>query len=193
MHGRPVYTSEMSETEQQIIRKAATGDRAAFRQLVLEHSHAMFRLAWRLTSDETAAEDIVKEAFIKAWRKIAGFRMESSFKSWLHRITVNTAIDYLRKQARRKQFETEQPEWEPVDLATVAPANDVQIDIQTQAQSAMMDLSDTERTALLLKHFEGHSIKEIAQIMELTTGACKQTIFRAVKKMRIALRPLVTT
>jgi len=71
----------MSQTEHQTIRKAATGDRVAFRQLVMEHSHAMFRLAWRLSADEHAAEDIVQEAFIKAWRKIDGFRMESSFKS----------------------------------------------------------------------------------------------------------------
>lgn len=68
----------------------------AFRELVLEHSHAMFRLAWRLTSDETAAEDIVQEACIKAWRKLSKFRMESSFKSWLHRITVNTAPDHCQ-------------------------------------------------------------------------------------------------
>ena len=183
----------MSQTEQKIIRKAASGDRAAFRQLVLEHSHAMFRLAWRLTSDEHAAEDIVQDAFIKAWRKIGDFRMDSSFKSWLHRITVNTAMDYLRKQSRRKQFETPEPEWESVQLASVAPAPDVQIDIRTQTEAAMMNLSDKERSALLLRHFEGHSIKEIAQIMEMTTDACKQTIFRAVKKMRIELRPLVTT
>ena len=164
----------------------------AFRELVLEHSHAMFRLAWRLTSDESAAEDIVQEAFIKAWRKIGNFRMESSFRSWLHRITVNTAMDYLRKQARRKQFETAEPEFESVQQGTVTPAVDTQIDIRAQTEAAMMNLSETERSALLLKHFEGHSIKEIAQIMEMTTGACKQTIFRAVKKMRIALRPLVT-
>jgi RNA polymerase sigma-70 factor (ECF subfamily) len=182
----------MSQIEQQIIRKAAAGDRLAFRELVLEHSHAMFRLAWRLTSDESAAEDIVQEAFIKAWRKIGNFRMESSFRSWLHRITVNTAMDYLRRQARRKQFETTEPEFESVQMGTVSPAVDTQIDIREQTEAAMMNLSETERSALLLKHFEGHSIKEIAQIMETTTGACKQTIFRAVKKMRIALRPLVT-
>ena len=188
----PVYTSEMSQIEQKIIRKAATGDRMAFRELVLEHSHAMFRLAWRLTCDESTAEDIVQEAFIKAWRKIGDFRMESSFKSWLHRITVNTAMDHLRKQARRKQFETAEPEFESVQERTKLPTIDTQLDIRTQTEAAMMNLSETERSALLLKHFEGHSIKEIAQIMEMTTGACKQTIFRAVKKMRIALRPLVT-
>ncbi len=183
----------MSQTEQKIIRKAAAGDRAAFRELVLEHSHAMFRLAWRLTSDETAAEDIVQEAFIKAWRKLESFRMEASLRSWLHRITVNTAMDYLRKQSTRKRFETEEPEWESIPQAAETPNTDAQIDIRVQTEAAMQQLSKTERSALMLKHFEGHSINEIAQILEMTTGACKQTIFRAVKKMRIALRPLVTT
>ncbi len=177
----------MGQSEQKIIRKASAGDRVAFRELVLEHSHAMFRLAWRLTSDESAAEDIVQEAFIKAWRKLGDFRMESSFKSWLHRITVNTAMDYLRKHVRRKQFETEEPKWESADHVPATPDTGTQIDISTQTQAAMMDLSESERTALLLKHYEGHSIKEVARIMEITTGACKQNIFRAVKKMRIAL------
>jgi len=183
----------MSQSEQKIIRKAAKGDRAAFRQLVLEHSHAMFRLAWRLSGDESAAEDIVQEAFIKAWRKLSAFRMDSSFKSWLHRITVNTAMDYLRKHVRRKQFETPEPEWESTDHAADLPDTGKQIDISRQTQAAMMDLSEAERTAMLLKHYEGHSIEEVARIMEITTGACKQNIFRAVKKMRIALRPLVAT
>jgi len=183
----------MTQTEQKIIRKAANGDRAAFRQLVLEHSHAMFRLAWRLSGDENAAEDIVQEAFIKAWRKIGEFRMDASFKSWLHRITVNTAMDYLRKHVRRKQFETAEPEWETTERAAELPDTGTQIDISRQTQVAMMDLSEAERTALLLKHYEGHSIQEVARIMEITTGACKQNIFRAVKKMRIALRPLVAT
>ena len=191
--GTPVYTFEMGQTEQKIIRKAAAGDRTAFRELVLEHSHAMFRLAWRLTSDESTAEDVVQEAFIKAWRNIGRFRMESSFKSWLHRITVNTAMDYLRKQSRRRQFEIEEPEWDPGLKSAEMPTHDVQIDIRTQTEAAMMDLSEIERSALMLKHFEGHSINEIAQILEITTGACKQAIFRAVKKMRIALRPLVAT
>jgi RNA polymerase sigma-70 factor (ECF subfamily) len=183
----------MSQAEQTIVRKAAAGDRMAFRELVLEHSHAMFRVAWRLTCDEGTAEDIVQEAFIKAWRKLGDFRMQSSFRSWLHRITVNTAMDHLRKQANRKKFETAEPEWESIEHATEAPRHHAQIDIRSQTEAAMMQLSETERSALLLRHFEGHSIREIAQILEMTTGACKQTVFRAVRKMRIALRPLVTT
>ena len=111
----------MGETEQKTISDAARGDRMAFRQLVLDHSHAMFRVAWRLCNDESIAEDIVQEAFIKAWRKIGDFRMQSSFRSWLHRITVNTAMDYLRKQSRRRQFETEEPEFETIAQGRTAP------------------------------------------------------------------------
>ena len=182
----------MGEEEQKIISAAARGDRMAFRQLVLDNSRAMFRVAWRLCNDEAIAEDIVQESFIKAWKKIGDFRMQSSFRSWLHRITVNTAMDYLRKQARRNQFETEEPAFETVEMAEL-PRHDVQIDIQAQAGAAMQSLSDTERAALMLRHHEGHSIREIAQILELTNDASKQTIFRAVQKMRIALQPLMST
>jgi len=183
----------MTHSEQETIHKAATGDRVAFRELVLQHSHAMFRLAWRLTGDESLAEDIVQEAFIKAWRNIGDFRMQSSFRSWLHRITVNTAMDQLRTRSRREQMERNEPEWEQLEQASEGTKHDVQIDVQDRTRAAMMNLSDTERAALMLRHFEGHSIQEIAQILNLTTNACKQTVFRAVKKMRIELQPLVAT
>lgn len=189
----PVYTFEMTRAEQQIIRRAAAGDRLAFRQLVLDHSHAMFRLAWRISGDQNAADDIVQEALIKAWRKIGDFRMESGFRAWLHRITVNTAMDYLRKQNRVQKHETARPELEHLAAGASRPRHDIQIDVQEQAGAAMMKLSETERAALMLRHFEGHSIKEISQILDMSSTACKQAIFRAVKKMRIELAPLVAT
>jgi len=183
----------MTPSEQEIVRKAAAGNRAAFHQLVLEHSHAMFRLAWRLTCDESLAEDIVQEAFLKAWRKLGDFKLQSSFRSWLHRIVVNTAMDQLRTRSKREKMETSEPDWSLSQHGVTAARHDLQIDVQEQTRAAMMNLSDTERTALMLRHFEGHSIQEIAQILNLTTNACKQTVFRAVKKMRIELQPLVAT
>jgi len=183
----------MTRSEQEIVKKAAAGDRIAFRELVLEHSHAMFRLAWRLTCDERLAEDIVQEAFIKAWRNMGDFRMQSSFRSWLHRITVNTAMDQLKMLSRRKQFETAAPDWLDSHHAADDLKHDLQIDVQDRTRAAMRNLSDTERAALMLRHFEGHSIQEIAQILDLTTNACKQAVFRAVKKMRVELQPLVAT
>lgn len=182
----------MGEMQIKTVQAAAKGDRAAFRLLVLEHSHAMFRVAWRLVNDEGQAEDIVQEAFIKAWRKLGDFRMESSFKSWLHRITVNTAMDTLRKRSRRQSFEQEATEFETLDHG-VMPRHDAQIDISRQAGRALQKLTEVERAALMLRHYEGHSIREIAQMLELTGDACKQTIFRAVKKMRAELQPLMST
>ena len=182
----------MHESERETISKAAGGDRLAFRALVMDHSQAMFRLAWRLTADEHMAEDIVQESFVKAWDKLGDFRGDASFRSWLHRITVNTAMDYLRKRSQRQKFEAEEPEWERLEQAAESPRHESQIDIRRQTELAMQQLTDAERAALLLRHFEGHSIREIAAMLELTSGACKQTIFRAVAKMRNALQPLVT-
>jgi RNA polymerase sigma-70 factor (ECF subfamily) len=183
----------MANSEQQIVKKAAAGDRVAFRELVLEHSNAMFRLAWRLTGDQSLAEDVVQDAFIKAWQKLGDFKLQSSFRTWLHRITVNTAMDQLRKRSRHERMETNEPDWSQLQEGAVTPKHDVQIDVQACTHAAMMNLSETERAALTLRHFEGHSIKEIAQVLDLTTNACKQTIFRAVKKMRVELQPLVAT
>ena len=188
-----VYTFEMSQTEEKTIRKAAAGDRVAFRNLVLEHSRAMFRLAWRLTGDESAADDIVQEAFLKAWQNIGQFRMDSSFRSWINRITVNAAMDYLRKRAREASRTTAEPEWERSRNGAETPRPDVEIDVRTLTQAAMRKLSEKERAALVLRHYEGHTIKEIAEMLDLTTNACKQTVFRAVRKMRTQLAPLVAT
>ena len=188
-----VLSLTMKNSSQKTIRRAVDGDRLAFRELVLENSHAMFNLAWRMTCDEAAAEDIVQEAFIKAWRSIGDFRMEASFRSWLHRITVNTAMDYLRKRSKRQKLEVEEPQWERVSQASEPARTDVQIDIRAQTRAALMKLSEMERAALMLRHFEGHSIDEIASTLNLSANACKQTVFRAVKKMRIELQPLVAT
>jgi RNA polymerase sigma-70 factor (ECF subfamily) len=184
----------MAEKETRIIRQAIKGDRMAFRTLVLEHSHAMFRLAWRLTQDEHLAEDVVQEAFLKAYRKIGDFNLEASFGTWMHRITVNTAMDQLRKLSTRNRHESPEPDWTE---ATAPSSSEASIgerdDIRRHAEAAMKELTDLERTAFTLRHFEGHSIAEISDILEMKDNACKQAIFRAVKKMRTALQPLVTT
>ena len=88
----------MKNSSQKTIRKAVAGDRLAFRELVLDNSHAMFRLAWRMTCDESAAEDIVQEAFIKAWRAMPRFKGEAAFYTWLYRIAHNVVYDWLRKK-----------------------------------------------------------------------------------------------
>ena len=117
-----------------------------------------------------------------------------TYKAWEH-LEVGRrayAMDLLRKQSRRSHFETELPDWSPETEGVHTPRPDRQLDISRETAAAMEQLSEKERTALLLRHYEGHSINEIAEILDMTANACKQTIFRAVRKMRIALSPLVT-
>ena len=153
------------------------------------HSPAMFALAFRLTGEAASADDVVQEAFIKAFAKLAGFNQQASFRTWLHRITVNTALDYLRKEKRRRQLEDHDSD---VALqAAVAHCPAEQRDLALHTQRALDGLTELERTALILRHYEGHSISEISQILETNNNACKQVIFRAVRKMRAALTPMV--
>ena len=102
-------------------------------------------------------------------------------------------MDYLRKQQTKKRFEAPEPDWESVQVRAQNDCPGEREDIRRHTVAAMQQLTEMERTALTLRHFEGHSIKEICEILEINSNACKQAIFRAVKKMRTALEPLVMT
>ena len=95
-------------------------------------------------------------------------------------------MDHLRKQARVKQHESAQPGLEQLAVGASSPKHDIQIDVQVQTKAAMMKLSETERVALMLRHFEGHSIKEISQILDMSATACKQAILTAGTKLDIS-------
>ena len=177
----------MNEITNNIIRRAARGDQQAFRAIVEAHSQRVFRLAYRLTADEAAAEDVVQESFLKVHRKLKDFRYQSSFHTWLHRITVNTAMDYLRRR-RHLEIPTE-PAALPVTPAAEALCVAERAEVLSRTRELMHQLSPLERSALNLRHFEGYSIREIAHALHLGESACKQAIFRAVKKLRLALEP----
>ncbi|GAB4190727.1 MAG: RNA polymerase sigma factor SigM [Wenzhouxiangellaceae bacterium] len=178
----------MNKTPDHILQRAAAGDHQAFRQLVLDHSHHVQRLALRLTMDPSSADDVVQETFLKVYRKLGSYRRESSFHTWLHRITVNTAMDYLRRKQR------EEPALPPEAIdSQQQPQGELcvleQAEIRERATRLLRQLSPLERSALSLRHFEGYSIREIGSLLQLGDSACKQAIFRAVKKLRHALEP----
>lgn len=172
----------------QHIRRAAQGDQAAFRLIVEHHSRAMFRLAFRLTQNEAQAEEVVQDTFMKVYRKLKDFKQDSSLRTWIHRITVNTAMDHLRRK-RHLEVATETGELPEVAPEPAGLCAAEQQEIQERTQKLLQQLSPIERAALSLRHFEGHSIHEIAHALELGESACKQAIFRAVKKLRLALEP----
>ncbi len=186
-------TTDSQILDSETIDRALAGDRLAFRTLVQRYSHRAFQLAFRIAGDEAAAEDIVQEAFINAYRKLGQFNRRSSFFTWLHRITVNAALDHLRRTSRRPQHQALEETREADLVASVPDCPAESVEIRRRTRVAMKQLTEIERAAFTLKHFEGHSIKEICQLLSINSSACKQAIFRAVKKMRAALAPLVTT
>lgn len=186
----------MDYDEQPLVDLARAGDRNAFRQLVERHSHSVFRVAWRITGDEALAEDAVQEAFVNAWRRLDRFRGDARFGTWMHRITVNAALGLVRKRTRRREENLEDSEMDAVMNTQSAkdPQPDQvmhQHDLGEATRVALAGLSDMERGAFVLRHFEEMSIREIGQAMDMNEGAVKQALFRAVRKMRVTLESQV--
>ncbi len=177
-------------TDLNCVEKAQSGDRMAFRTLVLENSDAMHRLALRLTGSESAAQDVVQDAWIKAHRNLDRFDGRARFGTWVHRITVNTALDHMRRQKSRQRVEVESSGEELPAAAAAQSCPAEQQDLISKTLGALQKLTDMERSAFTLRHFEGHSIREICELLGIRNSACKQAIFRAVNKMRDHLEAL---
>src|SRR5437879_1372386 len=162
--------------------------------VIRKASRIVFRLAFRMTGNEQDAEDVVQESFLRAYRQLGRFESRANFGTWLYRIVSNCSVDLMRsKQARH-----DQTRGESLDEAVELPANDLptperlaqSAEIQRRVQGALAALSPLERAAFTLRHYEGRSIDEISRTLGLGTSAAKHSVFRAVKKLRIALAPL---
>lgn len=176
--------------------RARAGDHDAFRELVERHSRAVFRVAYRITGRTEDAEDVVQETFLRAYRQLDRFESRANFGTWLHRIAANCAVDLLRARPRREMNE----ETETLERLSGGDANSAMPSperallghqISEHVARALGRLSDMERAAFTLRHFEGLSIEDISRTLGLRTNATKHSIFRAVKKMRHELKPFV--
>lgn len=186
----------MPHTDTAAVALARDGDSDAFRGLVERHSRAVYRLAHRMTGNPQDAEDVVQETFLKAYRQLGRFESRANFSTWLHRIAVNCSIDLIRS---RKHQETGH---DAADLDLLDAADDQRVDpsperlmlsteVQQRVSRAMEGLTHMERAAFVLRHFEGQSIDDISRALGLKANAAKHSIFRAVRKMRLALEPFV--
>jgi RNA polymerase sigma-70 factor (ECF subfamily) len=175
--------------------RARAGDADAFRDLVERHSRAVFHVAYRVTGRVEDAEDVVQETFLRAYRQLDRFESRANFGTWLHRIAINCAVDLLRGRSRREVPE----EQETLDrlggeLEGAMPSPEramLGMEIRERIGSALERLTDMERAAFTLRHFEGLSIEEIGRTLGLRTNATKHSIFRAVRKMRQELKPFI--
>lgn len=186
-----------ADSEAASVALARAGDQEAFRRLVDQYSRSLFRVAYRITGHVADAEDVVQEAFVRAYKQLPRFEERSRFGTWIYRIAANCAVDLMRSRPRREESltvtqETDRAAADRLPSLDVAPDRAVfSLEISREVSEALNELSETERAAFVLRHFEEKSIEEIGQILGLRTSATKHSIFRAVRKLRATLGPIL--
>ncbi len=181
-------------TEEELTALAARGDQDAFAQLVERHQGKVYGLTLRLTGSPEDAMDLTQETFFNAWRGLPNFHAESKFSTWLYRLAANAAIDFLRRERRRRSLLTVPLTGEDGDRALDIP--DRRLDPQGEAerrelqgaiQRGLARLTAEHREILVLREFTGLSYAEIAQVLRLEEGTVKSRIARARLALRRAL------
>lgn len=189
------------EVDQQLVERAQRGDKHAFELLIIKYQRRLARLISRFVRDGTEVEDVTQEAFVKAYRALPGFRGESAFYTWLYRIGINTAKNYLLAFKRRVPtttiFDSEEAEsFEEASLLREVdtPENELMSkQVVSVVNSSLEQLPDDLRIALTLREIEGLSYEEIADVMNCPIGTVRSRIFRAREAIAENLRPLLGT
>ena len=189
------------EIDQQLVERAQRGDKRAFELLVLKYQRKLGRLLSRFVRDPAEVEDVTQEAFIKAYRALPSFRGDSAFYTWLYRIGINTAKNYLVALGRRAPtttgFDNEEAEgFEDADQLRDSNTPESELEgkeIAATVNRAMDALPVDLRTAITLREIEGLSYEEIANVMNCPVGTVRSRIFRARDAIAAQLRPLLGT
>ena len=184
-----------------IVKRVQAGDVAAFDQLILKYRERLYGVIYNMTSNREDTADLVQDAFIKAYRALPQFRGESAFYTWLYRIAVNTAKNYLATQGRRAPTSTEADAEEAETFSDADQLRDINTpesllmskQIAQTVNAAMAVLPEELRTAITLREIEGLSYEEIAEMMGCPIGTVRSRIFRAREAIAAKLRPLLDT
>jgi RNA polymerase sigma-70 factor (ECF subfamily) len=193
---RPGSGVEQSDLE--LVRRVQRGERGAFDLLVLRYQHKVVKLVSRLLRDPSEAEDVAQEAFVKAYRALGSFRGDSAFYTWLYRIAVNTARNTMAARQRRPlAYEAELSENEQTVVESrmrhgdTPEATVLSDEIHRTVNSAVEELPEDLRTAIILREIEGLSYEEIAEAMDCPVGTVRSRIFRAREAIDRSLKPLL--
>jgi RNA polymerase sigma-70 factor (ECF subfamily) len=189
------------EVDRQLVERAQRGDKHAFELLVQKYQRKLGRLLARFIRDPAEVEDVTQEAFIKAYRALPAFRGDSAFYTWLYRIGINTAKNYLMALGRRAPTSTEVEAEEAEGLEDGEQLRDINTpesvllsaEIARTVNATIEELPEELRTAIQLREIEGMSYEDIARIMECPIGTVRSRIFRAREAIAERLRPLLDT
>jgi RNA polymerase sigma-70 factor (ECF subfamily) len=181
----------MTLTDNELVSLAKAGDYAAFERLVLDNQNKVYTLAVRMVDSREDAADLSQEAFLRAWQKLPDFQEDSSFSTWLYRLTVNLCIDHLRKQKTRRSLEpvslSEEEAWEPADPAQDPQKLLEQAELRQELLRGMDALPEHYRRPLTMRELAGMSYQEIGEKLSLDPGTVRSRIARA----RAALRKIL--
>ena len=175
-----------ADTDRELVRRVQRGDRSAFDLLFLRHRHKIHGLVSRFVRREEEIDDVVQESFIRAYRALPRFRLESAFYTWLYRIAINTAKNYITAQNRRPS--TLQGDIDEIELSEATgalmelgdPENEYLTgELEVAIRKALDALPDDLRHAVTFREFDGLSYEQIAEIMDCPVGTVRSRIFRA--------------
>jgi RNA polymerase sigma-70 factor (ECF subfamily) len=185
--------------DQLLVERVQQGDKRAFDLLVKKYQHKVISLVMRFVHNQSEAEDVAQEAFLKAYRALANFRGDSAFYTWLYRIAANTAKNHLAQKQRRhsdKHVDVDDmvlTEGDSVLTAIENPENHLAGEqLQLAIHQVLEKLPDDLKTALMLREFEGLSYDEIAEVMDCPVGTVRSRIFRAREAIDKIVKPLMS-
>ena len=183
------HFGEVSNSE--LVKKSQLGDKSAFEELVKRHQDLVFSLSFKLTGNRELANDVAQESFIRAWKAIEKFRGDSTFGTWIYRITVNTAWT-LRKKAKKHYSLNIEDTQEPVVIDEKKDPELVAInsDLSVVLRKALNQIPLEQRIIVELKNIEGRSHKEIADYLDISVTAAKVRLHRAHQKLRNILEEI---
>ena len=199
---------QKDSADTEAIAQAQAGNADGFRVLVERHGRAIYNLAFRMTGNQHDAEDLVQETFLRACKQLHRFDGRASIGTWLYRIASNCSVDLLRsRQSRERRIVNlagpaandaeNNPERNALERFPTASPSPERLTMSSEFQRllapAMRQLSQNERAAFVLRHYEGLSIGEISTALNIRPSAAKHSVFRAVQKLRRVLGPSLET
>ncbi|MBQ9952029.1 MAG: sigma-70 family RNA polymerase sigma factor [Clostridia bacterium] len=180
--------------EEKLISRAAKGDASAFNELLGMHEKRMYAVCLRMCANPEDAQDCLQESMLRVFRSISGFKGQSSFSTWVYRVTMNTCLDELRKKKNKQSASLDsllETGWSPSDEYDTPEHHAMAGEKRKAIQSAISELPEDMRSAVVLRDIEGFSYEEISGILGINVGTIKSRISRGREKLRekIRLRP----
>lgn len=173
-----------------LVEETLEGNQLSFQLLVERYQDRLFSIARHYTRNPVEVEDIVQEALLKAYRKLGSFQRQSSFSTWLYRVVVNTALDFLKRCGRSPVKAVEDPEVVPESSPPRVTAPDARMEQEEVArvtQEVLLELPEIFRTVIVLREFEGLAYQEIADVLGISIGTVESRLFRARARFKEAL------